>query len=298
MINTVYCNKTDNIQLRNVQLCNKTSQQITRFLWNPEVGYRVYNSPQLVTIFSQINPVQTPFPIYLISILILCPRLSLCYPSLLVPSGFPTKILRTFYFLPSTCAAHLTLTICGDIYTPGSSSVCNCLQSPVISSLLAPNFSLSNLSSLSQHPVLSLSILPSLSTPCPLSQYSVLSLSTLSSLSASCPLSQHPVLSLSAPSSLSQHPVLSLSTLSFLTAPCPLSQHTFLSLSAPCSFSQHPVLSLSTQSSLSAPSSLSLSAPCPLSQHPIPTLEHNQPVFFRSVTDQVSHPYKTRGRFI
>ena len=258
MINTVYCNKTDNIQLRNVQLCNKTSQQITRFLWNPEVGYRVYNSPQLVTIFSQINPVQTPFPIYLISILILCPRLSLCYPSLLVPSGFPTKILRTFYFLPSTCAAHLTLTICGDIYTPGSSSVCNCLQSPVISSLLAPNFSLSNLSSLSQQPVVSLS------APCPLSQHPALSLNTLSPLSVLC--------------SLSQHPVLSLSILPSLSAPCPLSLSTLFSLSAPCPFSQHPVLSHSTLSSLSAHFSLSLStlfflsAPCPFSQHPVLSL--------------------------
>jgi hypothetical protein len=51
----------------------------------------------------------------------------LCFPSPLVPSGFPTKILRTFYFLPSTWAAHLSLTISGDIYTPCSSSVCNCL---------------------------------------------------------------------------------------------------------------------------------------------------------------------------
>ena len=133
------------IRLRNVQLCNKVSQKITRFLWSPKVGYRVYNSPQLVTISSQINPVQAPFPIYLISILILCSHLSLCFPSLLVPSGFPTKILHTFYFVPSTCAAHLTLTISGDIYTPCCSSVCNCLQSPVISSLLAPNFSLSAL---------------------------------------------------------------------------------------------------------------------------------------------------------
>jgi len=82
--------------------CSKVSKKIARFLWSPKVGYRVYNSPQLVTIFSQINPVQAPFPIYLISILILCSRLSSCYPSLLVPSGFPTKILRTFHFLPST----------------------------------------------------------------------------------------------------------------------------------------------------------------------------------------------------
>jgi hypothetical protein len=86
----------------NMQLCNKKSKKITRFLWDPKVGYPVYYSLQLVTIFSKINPVQAPFPICLLSISTFCRRLSLCYPRLLVPSGFPTKILRTFYFLPST----------------------------------------------------------------------------------------------------------------------------------------------------------------------------------------------------
>jgi len=139
----VVCIKYLIIQLHDVQLCSKISKKITRFLWSLKVGYRVYNSPQLVSIFSEINPVHAWFPIYLVSILILYSRLSLCYPSLLVPSGFPTKILCTFYFLPSTWAAHLTLTIPGDIYTPCSSLVSNCLQSPVISFLLAPNFFLS-----------------------------------------------------------------------------------------------------------------------------------------------------------
>jgi hypothetical protein len=125
------------------------SQEIPRILWNPQVHYRIHNSPPPVPILSQSMPHPTSWR----SILILSSHLRLSLPSGRLPSGLPTKIL--YAPLPSTIRAtrpaHLirldfvTRIIFGDEYRSLSSSIWSLLHSPVASSILDPNILLSTL---------------------------------------------------------------------------------------------------------------------------------------------------------
>jgi hypothetical protein len=74
-------------------------QPLPSILLNPEVHYRIRNSPPLVPIPSQTNPAHNT-PIHL--------RLGL--PSGLFPSSFPTYNICAFLFTNrATCPVHLNL---------------------------------------------------------------------------------------------------------------------------------------------------------------------------------------------
>jgi hypothetical protein len=86
-----------------------SSLQSPRILWNPKFHYRVHNSPSLVAILSQINPVQVlppySFKIHFNIIIPFTPVLKVVS----VPSCFLTKPPCTCLFFPKrqTRSVHL-----------------------------------------------------------------------------------------------------------------------------------------------------------------------------------------------
>ena len=103
---------------------------------------------------SWASPIQSiyPHPTSWRSILI-STHLRPCLPSVLFPSGFPTKTLYNSFSSPirATCPVHVILldfithTILGEEYKSFSSSLCNLLYSPVTSSFLGPNILLNTM---------------------------------------------------------------------------------------------------------------------------------------------------------
>jgi hypothetical protein len=90
---------------------HSSSQEIPRFLWNPNVHYCVHNSPWLVPVLSQINPISTFPPCFSEFHLNITSHLRLRLPNGLLPSGFSTKNSYAFLISPirATCPAHLIL---------------------------------------------------------------------------------------------------------------------------------------------------------------------------------------------
>ena len=100
---------------------------------------------QAFPILNEIDPVHTPHTTSWRSILILSSHLRLVLPSVLFPSGFPTKILHgspvsyTRYMPhPLFLLDFITRTILDEQYRSLSSSLCSFPHSLVTSSLLMP----------------------------------------------------------------------------------------------------------------------------------------------------------------
>jgi hypothetical protein len=123
-------------------------QEIPCFLRNQKVQNLLHKSPPPVPILSQINPIQSPHPISLRSILILSYNKLLGLPSCLLPSAFPTKILYACFISnrSAICQAHLIIVnliilVFGETCKLWSSSLCSFAHLPATSSL----FGLSNI---------------------------------------------------------------------------------------------------------------------------------------------------------
>jgi len=79
---------------------HSTSQEIPRHLWKPKVLYRVHNSPPLVSVLSQISPMQNIPPYFFkIKFNIILPSTPWS-PKLALPFVFSTKFLYAFLISP------------------------------------------------------------------------------------------------------------------------------------------------------------------------------------------------------
>jgi hypothetical protein len=77
-----------------------STQVIPHALWNPNVHYRLPNSPPLVLILSQLNPVYALIFCFFHIHLTLLSRLRLGLPCSFFPSGTPTTNLHAFLSPP------------------------------------------------------------------------------------------------------------------------------------------------------------------------------------------------------
>ena len=117
-------------------------------------GSSPHSQPPPVPILSQLDALHTPKSHFLkIHLNIIFPSTA-GSPSVLLPSGFPTKTLYTPLHSPirATFLAHfilldfITRTNLGEQYRSLGSSLCSFLHSPVTSCLLDPNILLNTLS--------------------------------------------------------------------------------------------------------------------------------------------------------
>ena len=107
----------------------------------------VFTSTRPLLIVSQINAVHAIHPVFWRYILMLSSHLLLGLPSRIFLSGFPTNTLWAplLSLTPATCPGHLTLDlitrmIFGEEHRSWSFSLCSLIPSPLLSSVLHPNY--------------------------------------------------------------------------------------------------------------------------------------------------------------
>jgi hypothetical protein len=77
--------------------------KLTPWCKNLKIHHRTHNSPPPVPVLRQSNPIHTPKPISLRSILIPSSHLRLSLPSGLFPSGFPTNNNKLIFVTEPRC---------------------------------------------------------------------------------------------------------------------------------------------------------------------------------------------------
>ena len=131
---------------------------------NPEVHYRVHNSPPLVPVLCQTNAVHNLRPIPSKSVLILSTQLCLSLPNGLISSGFLTKglpVLRPYAcHMPvhPTAIDLIALRVFGEQYKSRGFSLCTFLQPAVPCSLVRSKIFLSTLFPNTTNPCFSLHV--------------------------------------------------------------------------------------------------------------------------------------------
>jgi hypothetical protein len=138
------------------------TQEHVKLLWKPKVYYSVDKSSPLVRILNQMDSIDfTPINFSKIHFIIILPPTT-CFPSDIIPYGFPAQILYAFLSVPmsATCPAHLSpfdfiiIIMFSKGYKSWSSSWCSFLKPPSISSssVILRNFSWLSTDYMALHP--------------------------------------------------------------------------------------------------------------------------------------------------